>query len=92
MQLELFPWEALTDQEQADILQSIRRTYWHIRTVRKTRFGQAKLRRHYREVAAQKKRLLEAGVEKREILDFLSCCRLQCSARKQPFKPCRYCR
>jgi hypothetical protein len=54
MQLELFPWDLLTEREQADILQSIRRTYWHIRSVRKGRFGQAKLRRHYREVAVQK--------------------------------------
>lgn len=90
MQLELFPWEALTENERARVLSSIRNAYWHIRTLRGG-VGQASLRRHYRYVAKHKKRLLMAGVEKREILDFLSCCRLQCSATKQPFKPCKYC-
>lgn len=91
MQLELFPWEGLTERERVDILQSIRRSYWHIRAVRKSRFGRATLRRYYREVAIQKKRLLMAGVEKQEVLDFLACCRLQCTAHKQPFKRCKYC-
>jgi hypothetical protein len=92
MQLELFPWEVLTLQDKAQIFGDIRRAYWHIRNLRGGRFGQAARRRHYRNVAAQKKRLQLAGVGKREILDFLACCRLKCSARKQPFKPCRYCR
>ena len=37
--------------------------------------NQAGKRRHYRRVAVQKKRLLMAGVSKREILNFLAQCR-----------------
>ncbi|ATI30530.1 hypothetical protein CVV70_04560 [Ralstonia solanacearum] len=32
-------------------------------------------RRVYRQIARKKKRLLEAGVSKREVLDLLMCCR-----------------
>ncbi|APR40335.1 hypothetical protein BTO02_29220 [Paraburkholderia sp. SOS3] len=35
----------------------------------------ARRRRVYRKIGVQKKRLLEAGVPKREILDLLACCR-----------------
>lgn len=91
MQLELFPFDVLTQQERKTIYGTIRQAYWHLRNQRGGRFGQAKARRLYRAVAEQKKRLQLAGVSKREILDFLACCRLQCPARKQPFKPCIYC-
>ncbi|HJW54713.1 MAG TPA: hypothetical protein VJ577_05515 [Burkholderiaceae bacterium] len=91
VQLELFPFQHLSQHERSVIFGAIRNNYWHIRNLRGGRFGQAKLRRHYRQIAAQKKRLLMAGVSKREILDFLACCRLQCSAKKQPFQPCPYC-
>jgi hypothetical protein len=90
-QIELFPFEVLSADEVDRVCGRIRNSYWHVRNLRKGRFGQAALRRHYREIAAQKKRLQLAGVSKRKILDFLSCCRLQCSAHKQPFKPCPYC-
>ncbi len=91
MQLELFPWDTLSEVEQAKIVNAIRNSYWHIRSLLKANYGQAALRRHYIGVQAQKKRLQFAGVEKRSILDLLRCCRLQCSAHKQPFKPCKYC-
>ncbi len=90
-QLELFPFEQLSQLDRAVILSEIRNNYWHVRTLRGGRHGQAALRKRYRMIAAQKKRLQLAGVPKREILDFLACCRLQCSAQKQPFKPCPYC-
>lgn len=91
MQLELFPYDRLTQTEQHFIHSEIRRHYWHIRNLRDGRFGQARLRKHYRMVAAQKKRLLMAGVSKREILDLLACCRLQCSRARHPFQPCQFC-
>ena len=91
MQLELFPFDQLTEVDQRAIFTSIRQMYWHLRNLRGGRFGQARARRYYRMVATQKKRLLLAGVEKREILDLLACCRGQCSRVKHPFKPCRYC-
>ena len=91
MQLNLIPYNTLTQAERLGIESEIRRHYWHIRNLRTGRFGQARLRKHYRDVSQQKKRLQLAGVSKREILDFLACCRLQCSARKQPFEPCQHC-
>jgi len=91
MQLELFACELLTDQEQAVIIASIRNSYWHVRALRKTTHAQYALRRYYFKIADQKKRLQLAGVEKREILDLLRCCRLRCEAHKHPFKPCKYC-
>jgi hypothetical protein len=91
MQLELFPYDSLTPGERSAVQSEIRRHYWFIRNLRDGRFGQARLRKHYRMVAAQKKRLLMAGVSKREILDLLACCRLQCTRHKQPFNPCTYC-
>lgn len=92
VQLELFSWEVLSDSERHQIYGDIRNAYWHVRNLRKGRFGQAALRKQYRQIEGQKKRLQLAGVEKREILDLLACCRLQCSGKKQPFKPCPYCR
>lgn len=91
MQLDLIPYEFLSAAERSDIYSKIRNAYYHLRNVRGGRFGQARRRRYYRLVAAQKKRLLLAGVSKRELLDFLACCRLQCAARKQPSKYCSYC-
>lgn len=91
MQLELFPWQSLSDAEKSQIFADIRRGYWHIRNLRGGRFGQADQRRHYRKIADEKKRLQLAGVQKREILDLLACCRLQCTGKKPPFKPCQYC-
>ncbi len=91
MQLELFPWQYLSASDQVHVLTEIRRSYWHIRNLRNGRFGQAAKRRYYRRIADQKKRLQLAGVPKREILDFLACCRLQCKAKKQPFSFCPYC-
>lgn len=91
MQLELFPFVALSPEERQAILLTIRQAYWQLRNLRGGRFGQARARRLYRAVAVQKKRLLMAGVSKREILDLLACCRLQCDGRKQPFKPCSHC-
>jgi hypothetical protein len=62
-----------------------------VRLLRGGRFGQAALRRHYRKIEVEKKRLELAGVGRREILDFLQCCRLKCSGKKPPFKPCKFC-
>ena len=91
MQLELFQRAYLSEQDRSHIHGEIRRNYWYIRNLRTGRFGQARLRKHYRLVEAQKKRLLMAGVSKREILDLLACCRQQCARHKHPFKPCTYC-
>jgi hypothetical protein len=91
MQLELFAWDFLNAADRLLIYGCIRNAYWHIRNLRGAEWGQAARRRHYRRIAHEKKRLQLAGVSKREILDFLACCRLQCKARKQPFKFCKYC-
>lgn len=91
MQLELFPFDHLSQVELAQTFRLIRNSYWHLRNLRGARWGQARARKQYRIVAEQKKRLLMAGVSKREILDLLACCRGQCSLTKHPFKPCRYC-
>ncbi|WP_426161638.1 hypothetical protein [Pseudoduganella sp. R-34] len=91
MQLELFPFEALGDVERKSIYNAIRNRYWYIRNLRRSAIHQGQLRRHYRAVEAQKKRLLLAGVSKRDVLDFLACCRAQCSRYKHPFKPCKHC-
>jgi exosortase/archaeosortase len=91
MQLELFPFDTLTAAERRAIFTTIRNSYWQLRNLRGARFGQARARKHYRIVATQKKRLLLAGVSKREILDLLACCRGQCARHKHPFQPCRHC-
>jgi hypothetical protein len=91
MQLELFPFDQITEAELATTFRLIRNSYWHLRNLRGARWGEARARKQYRLVAAQKKRLLMAGVSKREILDLLACCRNRCSRTKHPFKPCRYC-
>lgn len=91
MQLELIPYDQLSERELVEIYGTIRAYYWHIRNTRGGRFGYARLRKNYRAVEVQKKRLQMAGVQKREILDLLACCRLQCSRHKHPFNPCKYC-
>lgn len=91
-QLQLIPYEQLSSTEMLTLCAEIRRDYWFIRNLRDGKFGQAKLRRYYRRVQERKRKMMLAGVEKRDILDFIACCRLQCSAYKQPFHPCRYCR
>lgn len=91
MQLDLISWEPMTLHEFVEICGNIRRSYWHIRNLRNGKFGQARLRKEYRKVAVLKTKLLMAGREKREVLDFLACCRLQCPATKQPFIYCPFC-
>jgi hypothetical protein len=91
-QLELFPFDVLSDQELQHVCRVIRNHYWYLRNLRGGRFGDARRRKQYRLVADQKKRLQLAGVSKREILDLLACCRQQCSRHKHPFEPCKYCR
>src|SRR5476649_156987 len=91
MQLELFPFDVLNDLEKQAVFRRIRNHYWYIRNLRGGRFGQARVRKQYRMVQAQKKRLLMAGVSRRELLDFLACCRLRCSAHKHPFELCEHC-
>lgn len=91
MQLELFPFEVLAESDRRAIYNLIRNSYWHLRNLRGGRFGDARRLKEYRRVEGQKKRLLLAGVSKREILDLLACCRLQCARHKQPFQPCKYC-
>lgn len=82
MQLELFPFEPMTVAEKQHIYEKILGHYWHIRNSRKTRMHDAKRRRFYRLIEVEKKRLLLAGVPKREILDYLACCRLTCGKSK----------
>lgn len=85
MQIELFPREDLSEVELEVVVRTIRNCYWHLRNLRGARWGQARARKQYRVVAEQKKRLLMAGVSKREILDLLSCCRLKYADRKLGF-------
>jgi hypothetical protein len=92
MQLELFEREQIGQAELERMMSEIRHAYWHLRNLRKVSWNNARRRREYRKVGVHKKRLLIAGVNKREILDLLACCRQKCSAKKQPFKPSKYCR
>jgi len=92
MQLELFERERISQKELERMMMEIRHSYWHLRNLRKVSWNNGRRRREYRKVAVHKKRLLIAGVSKREILDLLACCRLQCGAKKQPREPCSYCR
>ncbi|SOY73029.1 conserved hypothetical protein [Cupriavidus taiwanensis] len=68
------------------VAREIRHLYWFIRTLRRG-LQDAPRRRYYRKIAGQKKRLLDAGVSKREVLDLLACCR---SARCR-FRACLDC-
>lgn len=82
MQLELFPFDVLSVSEKQHIFEKIRGHYWFIRNCRKNPIHDARRRKFYRLIEAEKKRLLLAGVQKREILDYLACCRLTCSKTK----------
>ncbi|WP_240766252.1 hypothetical protein [Paraburkholderia flava] len=74
IQLELWPRVAVSAAELAVVVGEIRNLYWFIRNSRRG-VHDARRRRIYRKIEAQKKRLLVAGVSKREVLDFLACCR-----------------
>lgn len=74
MQLELFPFDQISPVELANTFRIIRNSYWQLRNLRGARWGEARARKQYRLVAEHKKRLLMAGVSKREILDYLACC------------------
>ncbi len=86
-QIELFAFDSLTVVEKQQILDRIKGYYWHIRNTRNSRIHDARRRKFYRLVEVEKKRLLLAGVPKREILDYLSCCRLKCGRVKR----CQFC-
>ena len=90
-QISLFETKPLTELDVKAIQSVIRQHYWHIRQTRPGRFMQACLRKHYRAVEVEKNTLLISGVDRRELLDFLACCRLKCKGKKQPFIPCKYC-
>lgn len=64
----------MTQQEAREVAREIRRLYWFIRVYPRGRFD-ALRRRYYRRIERQKKRLLDAGVSRREVLDLLACCR-----------------
>lgn len=87
----LLAWDTMTLDELRDLVAKMRNSYYSIRNLRAARFGDARRRKEYRKVALLKKRLLLCGVEKREVLDLIACCRLQCPARKQPFLFCKHC-
>lgn len=91
-QLDLVGWQAMDPAEYTAIFVSIRQSYYVLRNLRGGRFGQARARKEYRRVAVLKNKLLMAGRSKREVLDLIACCRLQCSAKKQPFLYCPFCR
>jgi hypothetical protein len=74
VQLELWERDTLPAKELADVAREVRNLYWFIRTSRRG-IHDARRRRVYRKIAVHKKRLLEAGVGRREILDLLACCR-----------------
>ncbi|WP_342049722.1 MULTISPECIES: hypothetical protein [unclassified Cupriavidus] len=64
----------MTQDETRLVAREIRRLYWFIRVYPRGRFD-ALRRRYYRRIAAEKKRLLDAGVSKREVLNLVACCR-----------------
>ncbi len=78
MQLELFEREQISVGDLDAIAGQFRAGYWQLRNTRSGYMGQARKRRIYRRLAPLKKQLLLAGVDKKEMLDFLSCCRLKC--------------
>lgn len=73
-QLELWPRDPVDRAELLVVVREIRNLYWHIRNTRRG-LHDGRRRRVYRKIEVQKKRLLEAGVSRREILDLLACCR-----------------
>lgn len=76
----------MSEDEKRALAREIRNLYWHIRTLRRG-FEDAPRRRYYRKIEKKKKRLLEAGVSKREVLDLLMCCR----SRGCRFRACLDC-
>ena len=74
------------DDELKQVAREIRHLYYYIRTLRRGIHDAAR-RRYYRKIEVQKKRLLDAGVSRREVLDLLACCR---SARCR-FRACLDC-
>jgi len=77
-QLELFERPLLSSEERRSLAREIRNEYWKVRAAR----GSNRVRMVYLRIAAHKKRLLEAGVEKSEVLALLACCRSRlCSGR-----------
>lgn len=91
IQLSLISWDTMTSHDLATLLYQMRNHYYHIRSLRRGRFGQARLRTEYRRVAVLKKKLLLCGFEKREVLDLVACCRLKCCAVSVPFSYCKHC-
>jgi hypothetical protein len=65
---------AVSDEEKQDVAREIRHLYYFIRTLRRG-IQDAARRRYYRKIERKKKRLLDAGVSRREVLDLLACCR-----------------
>jgi len=65
---------AMTDDELQAMAREIRHLYYFIRTLRRG-LQDAPRRRYYRLIAVKKKRLQEAGVSRREVLDLMACCR-----------------
>lgn len=76
----------MSDDEKRALAREIRNLYWHIRHLRRG-LQDAPRRRYYRKIATKKKRLLDAGVSKREVLDLLMCCR----SRGCRFRACLDC-
>lgn len=74
VQLELFERPGLSAGELASVVAEVRNLYWYIRNTRRG-IHDGRRRQVYRRIVATKKRLLVAGVSKREMLDFLACCR-----------------
>lgn len=64
----------MTEEETRAVAREIRHLYYFIRTLRRG-INDAPRRRYYRKIADQKKRLREAGISTREVLDLLMCCR-----------------
>lgn len=86
-QLELFPKIIISDVEKQMLYDKIKTQYWIVRNTRSDKFGGARRRKAYREVAKIKKSLRLGGIEKREILDYLACVRSRnCSKRG-----CKFC-
>lgn len=85
-QLELWERPVWSPEELAIVAREIRNLYWFIRNSRRE-IHEARRRRVYRKIAVHKKRLLEAGVSERAVLDLLACCR----AKRCQVKSCLDC-
>jgi len=75
-QLEFWERPRLSADQLSVVGREIRNLYWYIRMSRRG-VNDARRRKVYRKILVHKKRLLEAGVSKQEILVFLRCCRAQ---------------